>query len=805
MNNEARHIIRITLLTVLAAVLMNSCSTTSNLPDDEVLYTGMKKTTIHDKKNTYEESVALTEVEAALAYAPNNSFMGSTSIRTPLPIGLWVYNSMVNKEHSGFGRWVMNTFGSTPITISSVNPATRTKVATNTLQNYGYFNGYVDYELIKQRNPRKQKVHYDIHLGEPYLYDTIQYLFRSTQDSIVKADLHKSYLKKGGQFSVPDLQLEQERITSDFRNNGYYFFRTDYIKYFADSIQVKNRLKMRVSPNMDMPDRARRQFYIGNIHTYIRRSSSLGTAQSLNRRRTNTSSDSLTTSRLRTERQRTIAYDDSITRPGLRYVYQGSKPPIKPQVLFKNYRFKRKDIYRQRDIENTITSLSNMKVFQQVQFQFIPRDSTIYCDTLDVRVNAMMDKLVDAELDFAFTQKSNAQVGPNASLRLSKRNAFGHGETFSVGMKGSYEWQTGKTTKVDGERLDSWEAGLDASLSYPWLAFPKLSNKFFLYPSSTLFKISVDNLKRAGYYRLVSFGAEATYTIQDAHYATHQITPISITYNNLINTSERFDSITSLNTALYASMRDQFIPAMQYIYTYDNAQKPGTRFTTRFVFLVKESANIINSINALCGEQWNQRDKKLLNTPYSQFLKLQLELANKFKLTDKTQLATRVQLGTIFTYGNSRYAPYSELFYAGGANSIRAFGTHTIGPGRYYDTTGRNTYLDQAGDFKAEANVEYRFNIVSNLNGALFLDAGNVWNLRSDDSHPQGKLGDGGFFKSLAVGTGFGLRYDLEFLVLRLDLGIGIHAPYDTGKNGYYNIPKFKDGLGLHFAVGYPF
>ena len=216
-------------------------------------------------------------------------------------------------------------------------------------------------------------------------------------------------------------------------------------------------------------------------------------------------------------------------------------------------------------------------------------------------------------------------------------------------------------------------------------------------------------------------------------------------------------------------------------------------------------ANIINSLNALCGKPWSQQDKQLLGNPYSQFLKLQFELANKFKLTDKTQLATRVQLGSIFTYGNSRYAPYSELFYAGGANSIRAFGTHTIGPGHYYDSTGRNTYLDQAGDFKAEANVEYRFNIVSNLNGALFLDAGNVWNLRSDDSHPQGKLGDGGFFNSIAVGTGFGLRYDLEFLVLRLDLGIGIHAPYDTGKSGYYNIPKFKDGLGLHFAVGYPF
>ena len=104
-----------------------------------------------------------------------------------------------------------------------------------------------------------------------------------------------------------------------------------------------------------------------------------------------------------------------------------------------------------------------------------------------------------------------------------------------------------------------------------------------------------------------------------------------------------------------------------------------------------------------------------------------------------------------------------------------------------------------------KANAEYRFNIVSDLHGALFLDAGNVWLLRADDSHPGGKFSPKNLLDQLALGTGFGLRYDLEFLVLRLDLGVALHAPYDTGKSGYYNIPKFWDGLGFHFAVGYPF
>lgn len=789
-----------------------SCSTTSNLPEDEVLYTGIKKIQVHDQKDTEAESEALTEVEAALAYAPNGSFMGSSSVRTPFPIGLWIYNGMVNKEHSAFGKWMLNTFGSPPVTIDIVNPATRTKIATNTLQNYGYFNGYVDYDLVNQRNPRKQKVKYDIHLGEPYLYDEIRYMFMGEQGRLHRDNLEKSYLKEGGQFSVPNLQAEKERLSSLFRNNGFYYYRPDYIRYFADSMQVKNRVKLLVAPDMDMPDRANRQFYIGNIHTYIRRSSNT-TNRSTSTPRTRELSDSLRRDSLVMNRQSTtrqrmrIVYDDSIQMGGLRYVYQGKKEPVKPRVLFKNYRFFREELFDQSKIDQTVTNLSNMQVFQQVRFTFTPRDSTIYCDTLDVRVDAVMDKLIDAEFDFSFTQKSNAQVGPKAGLRISKRNAFGHGETVSVGLKGSYEWQTGNkyVSQLGNTRPDSWEAGLDASLTYPWLAFPGLSNKFFRYSASSVFRLSVDNLKRAGYYRLVSFGADATYNIKETRFVSHQISPLMLTYNKLMQTSERFDSITANNSALYASMRDQFIPAMQYIFTYDNSADSHRRWTTRFVGLVKESGNLLSGVNVLAGNAWDKADKKLLGTPYSQFFKVQFELCNKWKLTEKSQLATRLQVGSIFAYGNSRFAPYSELYYVGGANSIRAFGVRTIGPGRYYDQTGRGTYLDQAGDFKLEVNAEYRFNLVSNLNGALFIDAGNVWTLRDEESHPNGKLGKDGFIKSVALGTGFGLRYDLEFLVLRLDLGIGIHAPYETGKSGYYNIPKFKDGLGLHFAVGYPF
>ena len=141
----------------------------------------------------------------------------------------------------------------------------------------------------------------------------------------------------------------------------------------------------------------------------------------------------------------------------------------------------------------------------------------------------------------------------------------------------------------------------------------------------------------------------------------------------------------------------------------------------------------------------------------------------------------------------------------GGANSIRAFSVRSIGPGNYTATAQRHSYLDQTGDIKFQTNLEYRFRIFDNLYGATFMDAGNVWALHSDSYRPGAQFKLRNVFKELAVGTGIGLRYDMEFLVLRLDWGVGLHVPYETGKSGFYNIPKFKDGQAIHLAVGYPF
>ena len=191
--------------------------------------------------------------------------------------------------------------------------------------------------------------------------------------------------------------------------------------------------------------------------------------------------------------------------------------------------------------------------------------------------------------------------------------------------------------------------------------------------------------------------------------------------------------------------------------------------------------------------------------PYAQFLKIETDVSKTWHVGLTSQLVAHADVGVIWSYGNSSAAPYSEQFYVGGANSVRAFAVRSIGPGSYVTDESRLSYLDQTGDIKVQLNLEWRFRLFGSLYGAAFLDAGNVWALRDDGYRSGAKFKFGNVFRQMALGTGAGLRYDLDFIVLRLDWGVGLHVPYETGKGGFYNIPKFKDAQAIHLAIGYPF
>ena len=276
--------------------------------------------------------------------------------------------------------------------------------------------------------------------------------------------------------------------------------------------------------------------------------------------------------------------------------------------------------------------------------------------------------------------------------------------------------------------------------------------------------------------------------------------------------TEKFDSLLVSNPFLTTTLGNFFIPEMRYTYTYTspaNVLNPIRWETT-----VAESGNLTSLIFAARGKKWNEREKTLFKNPYSQFVKLETDFTKTWTFSPFSRLVGHLNAGIIHYYGNSTYAPFSELFYVGGANSIRGFPVRTLGPGAFprYDDMPEVSYLTQNGELKFVANLEYRTRLFGNLYGALFLDAGNVWNIKQNHGDDQyNETNEITTFRlsnlprQMALGTGFGLRYDLDFLVLRLDWGVALHAPYDTGKSGYFNINSFKHGQALHFAIGYPF
>ncbi len=300
---------------------------------------------------------------------------------------------------------------------------------------------------------------------------------------------------------------------------------------------------------------------------------------------------------------------------------------------------------------------------------------------------------------------------------------------------------------------------------------------------------------------MAQFNASVSYDWRLRRYVSNTLTLFKLTYNKTMHTTEAFDSIMVANPAVAQSFRNQFVPQMAYTYTYD--RQFGRDNTLNWTFTIQEAGNLFWAIYRACGKRG---EKELFGTPFSQFVKGQTQLVWGRRLTGDIWLVSRVAAGAAHAYGNATEVPYSEQFYVGGANSIRAFTVRSIGPGSYTPQEGTpEENFDRTGTFKFEANTELRFPLFGPLHGAVFLDTGNVWLLKDDPLRPGGTLRASSFLRDLALGTGAGLRLDIGILVVRADLGVGIHAPYDTGRSRYYNMTSFKNSLAFHLAIGYPF
>ena len=435
--------------------------------------------------------------------------------------------------------------------------------------------------------------------------------------------------------------------------------------------------------------------------------------------------------------------------------------------------------------------------------------------------------------DAGVAYRSNNSIGPDLTLKSTIKNLFGRGESFTLKGNGAYYWALRNRHPGDPKKTDTYKLGLNASLIFPYLHWGPGSHP----EGDTRYMLGYQYENIAGGYGVHKLSGSFTYFIRSprSQYITHAFTPFSLSV--ILMKAEAEDLLDK--TAEYPQLikviaGDEFVPSIGYNFIY-NDYRAKRHVNTMLDLGVKESGNLINAIYCLFGKKWD--DPKMLgNITFNQFIKLSAELRNKFNITDQVCIATRLFAGANIPLGNSMFAPLSEAFYAGGPNSLRASAPYAYGPGNFYSAKYNQNFF-HAGDVKLEANFELRFPIVWKLYGATFVDAGNVWNWYNitdlykaagmedyiarmeipEDLH-DGLFNNPDFARQIALGTGAGLRLDIDGLVIRLDFGVAIHAPYQTFKytkegnidttrpiKTYFNIPSALDALRINFGIGYPF
>ena len=765
MRMKVAKILSRVVIALSIAMSVASCSTTKRLSIDDPLYTGVKGveiTTLDDEKLP---SDVKSQIKEAVNVAPNNSLI-SPSIRHPFPVGLWVYNNW-NSEATGLKGWLYEKLVEEPVLLSDVRPELRTKMIDEILENNGYFSSVVDYKLIQGKNPKKVKVAYDVKTGPVYHIDSIELLPDTNHlnhiiDSIT---IRSKMLTKGVRYCTDSLAQLRTEIANQVRNKGYYYFRPDYIEYLADSTLAQQSIALRMIIADDVPSDALKRYVTGDVTVKINRYEGGGTP------------DTILTQRATIVQMQPIRF--------------------RHQLIQECVTFREGKTFSVRDMNRTQTYLSRMGIFKDINIAVVP-DTLSADNKLNVEIDCTQDAALEASIEVNVASKSNSYLGPGLSLGLTHKNLFGGGEQLNVSLVGAYEWQTGRNRS---SIFNSYEFGINTSLSFPRLLAPKFIPRRRRELNWTRISLDAEILNRPHYFKMGQFNVAMSYDWQATRYSTNTLTLGKITYTKLINTTADFDSIMGENLAVAQSFKDQFIPQIAYSYTYD--RKIDRNNAINWQFSVQEAGNLFWSLWELAG---SDGEKKLFNTPFSQFVKGSTQVVFNCRLGGNHWFYTRAAVGAAHAYGNSSQVPYSEQFYVGGANSVRGFAVRSIGPGTYRAPgASADNYFDQTGTFKFEANVEYRFPIYGMFKGAFFVDAGNVWLLEDDPQRPGGTLVGSRFLRDLALGTGAGLRFDMEMLVVRADLGIALHAPYDTGKRGYFNMKSFKDSWAFHLAIGYPF
>ncbi|SMG51609.1 Outer membrane protein assembly factor BamA [Marivirga sericea] len=750
-----------------------SCKTTQKLEEGTRLYTG-GKLNIKDAENIKYKKELLEGLEEVNKPRPNEKIGG-------LRLGLWAHQKVEDEEAGFYAKWVNKRIGEDAVLLDKVNTNNVQKLMKNRMENLGYFNSKVQYEIKK--NKKTGFIKYEIAPGNRLMIDSISFqrVGNKKVDSLIQNYLElEQPIKKGTPFSLEELKSTRTEISEFLKKEGYYYFTSNNLIFEADTLnsERENTANLKLSIKDNASELALVPYVIDNINVFPKYS-------------LDTSGDPKSS--------------DTTNLKGVNFIQ--SEEFFRPDRLYPYLFIKEGDYYNPQKEKWTNKRLNSLKTYRFVNIRY--REDSVLTDgkgqlTANVFLSPLSKRSFRAELQAV--SKSNNFVGPSLNFEYLNRNLFKGGEALRLSSKIGYEAQLNSGDV--STNLSTIETGVSAELIVPRMIFPlPLGQKFRYSIPKTKFKLSYELLNRSQWFNLNSFLAVYGFEWNPNIFVTHNLNPVSINYINIGNESEAFINLKNSNPFLARSFEQQFIPGLNYSFQWSQLVRNIKSNRFYFSFNADFAGNALalaQNIGGVTGD-----DKKFWGQSYAQFSRFDFDLRNYQELGDDSRLVSRIFAGIGLPYGNSVSLPYSKQYFSGGPNSVRAFRIRRLGPGNYQpeDQTDGTSFFDQAGDIKIEANIEYRFPLISYLRGAVFTDAGNVW-LKNEDNR-NGQF-TSNWINEVAIGSGIGLRLDIEFFVIRLDVATPIRKP---GANSFQWQDSFELGdkswreenITWNFGIGYPF
>ncbi len=736
-------------------LLISSCSVTKNVPVNDALFTGSKIEIVETQLPSKDKKNVLNELKTLPVPKPNKKFLW-------MPFKLWMYNLGSEK---GIGKWIRNKFGEAPVLLSQVNENLNSQILDNYLENRGFFQDQVENEVIKKG--KKASIKYDIFTGPEYRIDSISFPTDSGELADAIRDTKTGTLiKPGTPFNLNAIIAERVRINSVLKDRGYYFFNDDYLLMESDTTAGHNEVAMYLNIKKITPEEAKHPYRIKSVIIYPNYE-------------------------LSNDRQE-VDSTSVLMKEG--FLIIDSTQVLKPLVFESAMQFRPGDLYSRKNHNATLSRLISLGTFKFVKNRF----ETVV-DSNNLRLNTFYYLTPMRQKSFRFevlgTSKTNNLIGSQVNVGWRHRNAFRGAEQFKINFFAGIELQ------INGNfaNTNTYRIGGEASLSVPRFVVPfiKVKGTGEFVPRTNIL-VGYEQLNRSTLYTLNSFKAQYGYSWKEYIRKEHQLNPISITYVNPINITQLYRDSTLRNPTLARITDRQFIIGSTYNYNYNQLLGSTNQTGLYFNGLLDIAGNILGLVT---GANWKTNDTiNFLGSPFSQFVKTEVDIRYYKQLSKKTNWASRMIFGLGLPYGNSKQIPFVKQFFAGGNNSLRGFRSRSVGPGTYRSVNAGNTQAlflpDQSGDIKFEVNTELRVKLFSILEAAIFADAGNIWLLNEDPQKPGAKFSSR-FLNELAMDAGFGIRLDFTILLLRFDFAFPLRVPYA-------GTPPDK-GMVINLAIGYPF